>query len=246
MIDKKILYAVIVVLLFVICKPLCMRVLNRKSWISKINISLKQQVQEMGCNYRSNMSKVYQDGTISLDLSNQDIDDISALYVMPLSALSLENTKVSDLSPLSQCKLLKKLNINETLVCDLSPLKNLKVKELFLNQTPVSTLTSLNNMQLITLSICNTPISDISTIDTSALEKLYLDGSNVTNLASLIPENMLCFTFSEKRIYQKKNGTDIIRKMTNCTINCYSQHEQFWKEYAERQSKYTQQDANSE
>lgn len=218
-------------------KPLYLRVLNRKSWVSKINISLRQQVQEMGCKYRVNMFKIYQDGTISLDLSNQNIDDISALYIMPLSALSLENTKVSNLSPLSQCKLLKKLNINETLVCDLSPLANLKIEELFVNKTSVSTLAPLKNMKLTTLSICNTPINDISTIDTAILEKLYLDGSDVTNLVSLTPENMLCFTFSENKIGHNKNGIDIIKKMTNCTINSYSRHDQFWKEYAERRQK---------
>lgn len=253
MLDKKWLYIFIAVLLLVISRSFFLRITSRKSWASKINVCLKHQIQEMGCEYRSNMCKVYQDGTIGIDISNQNISDISALYLMPLSALNLENTEVRDLSPLSQCKLLNKLNINDTPVLDLSPLSNLNIEELFVNQTTISTLASLKNMKLKTLSICNTPISDISTIDSSVLEKLYLNGSDVTNLVSLIPENLLFFTFSENKITQHENGLDVIKNMTNCTINSYSKYDQFWKEYAARQlerqgvgSKYSSQGEISE
>jgi hypothetical protein len=76
--------------------------------------------------------------------------------------VSLDNTQVSDLSPLAELKNLKTLSLDQTQVSDLSPLAELKKLEvLYLSHTQVSDLSPLAELKnLEWLYLHNTKVSD--------------------------------------------------------------------------------------
>lgn len=91
----------------------------------------------------------------------RDLTDVK--HCVHLSILSVQNTQVIDLSPLSGLRALETLSINSTPVADLSPLSNMtNLHRLYIggtNVTDVSPLSSLIGLRYISLSY--SPVSDI-------------------------------------------------------------------------------------
>jgi hypothetical protein len=99
-------------------------------------------------------------------------------------SVCLDNTQVSDLSPLAELKNLELLELENTQVSDLSPLAELKNLELLeLDNTQVSDLSplaELKNLELLWLH--NTQVSDVSPLaELKSLKKLYLDNTQVSD-----------------------------------------------------------------
>ena len=101
----------------------------------------------------------YDDDANRLDLENTNISDLTPLQGMPLKWLYLNNTKVSDLTPLKGMPL-KWLNLNDTKVSDLTPLKGMPLERLYLDNTNVSDLTPLKGMPLECLYLVGTPAAE--------------------------------------------------------------------------------------
>jgi Leucine-rich repeat (LRR) protein len=108
--------------------------------------------------------------------------------------INLENTIVSDLSPIASLPSLVRLNLESTNVIDLSPLSGLTgIEWLNLKGTkvvdlsPLSKLTGLKN-----LNISGTDISDLSPLSKlTKLRHLNLENTRVTDLAPMLPSNEL-------------------------------------------------------
>ena len=124
-----------------------------------------------------------------LDLSNTKVSDISALSnLTSLTELDLSNTKVSDISALTNLTSLSRLNLNYTKVSDISALTSLtSLTHLSLNYTKVSDISALANLiSLLTLELSNTGVSDISMLlKLTSLSTLKLSDTLVSDISTL-------------------------------------------------------------
>jgi hypothetical protein len=98
-----------------------------------------------------------------VDLQNSQVSDVSPLAALKsLEYLSLDNTQVSDLSPLAELENLRELHFRRTAVSDLSPLAKLgNLILLVLSDTQVNDLSPLAELKnLKWLRLHNTQVSD--------------------------------------------------------------------------------------
>ena len=112
-------------------------------------------------------------GKIELDLSGSKISNLTLVVGMPLESLNLSGCPISDLGPLREMCLLRRLNVSNTVVADLSPLKGIQLHELRISKTRVSDLEPLRNMPLQMLSIVKTDVRDLSPIKDMQIERIY-------------------------------------------------------------------------
>ena len=134
--------------------------------------------------------RVKQAGETTLDLSDERYraldripQDIAALTA--LQRLTLNQTAVSDLTPLAALTALQTLGLNRTAVSDLAPLASLTALQvLTLDQTAVSDLAPLAKLTALQrLYLLQTAVSDLAPLAGLAdLEDLALDGCQVADL----------------------------------------------------------------
>ncbi len=105
-----------------------------------------------------------------------------------LKTLDINQTQVSDLSPLTGMTALQTLLLNRTQVSDLSPLTGMTaLQALILDQTQVSDLSPLTGMTALqVLTLNQTQVSDLSPLTgMTALHRLYLNQTQVRDLSPL-------------------------------------------------------------
>ncbi|KAL0220378.1 hypothetical protein RCL1_000232 [Eukaryota sp. TZLM3-RCL] len=124
-----------------------------------------------------------------LYLNNTSIDNISLLSSCPqLTKLDLSNTSVTDISPLSMCRQLTILYISHTLVSDISPLASCtELTQLDLSSTSVADISSLSCcVYMTTLHLTSTSITSVSPLAVcSDLSLLYLTSTAVRDVSPL-------------------------------------------------------------
>lgn len=129
------------------------------------------------------------EGLTALYLNDTKVSDLSPLRdLTTLRTLRLNQTAVKDLSPLRDLTALQDLWLDETAVSDLSPLSGLTaLKELRLTQTDVNDISPLYNLtSLQTLLLIQTAVSDLSPLrDLTALQTLMLALTAVSDLSPL-------------------------------------------------------------
>ncbi|HTF80161.1 MAG TPA: leucine-rich repeat domain-containing protein, partial [Cytophagales bacterium] len=126
-----------------------------------------------------------------LDLSNTQISDISPLSrIKELRKLNLSNTPVEDISPLDSCKTLGELNLSHTKVRDISTLSKLKsLRKLYINNLDLVDLGPLKGLTKLTdLEASDNQINDIGPLASLInLEKLNLSVNKIFKLDALKP-----------------------------------------------------------
>jgi len=124
-----------------------------------------------------------------LDLQNTKVTDLTPLKGLPkLETLGLENTRVTDLAPLKGLPKLEYLGLENTKVTDLTPLKGLpNLAYLHLQNTGVADLTPLKGLpNLAYLHLQNTKVTDLTPLKgLPRLRHLYLQNTGVTDLTPL-------------------------------------------------------------
>ena len=146
-----------------------------------------------------------------LDLSNQNISDLSPLTFFPqltslylgqnqisdltplatlssLNELYLLDNKIADLQPLSQLQTLQTLQIDNNQVQNLEPLTQVtSLTKLYANNNQITSLTALSaSSELTELSLANNQISTLNTIASlTGLTYLNLGGNQIDNIASV-------------------------------------------------------------
>lgn len=123
---------------------------------------------------------------LNLDLSgNGQLADISALRGLDLAVLSLAETVVSDLGPLSGAGL-RELDLSGSRVADLSVVGRMAgLRALALRGCPVSDLSPLRGLQLVRLELAQTRVTDLSPLRGMPLLRLGLAGLEVAGLEPL-------------------------------------------------------------
>jgi len=128
-------------------------------------------------------------------LSNLDLSDLKFLKRIPslnalphLHNLSIRDTRVSDLSPLADLKVLRQLNITNTYVEDIGPLSNLKsLQVLGARSIRINSLTALTGLhELTSLNLRETYIKDLAPLASLvALQSLVLAKTRVSDISPL-------------------------------------------------------------
>ena len=125
------------------------------------------------------------DGTLSVDVSNQPLSDLTLLEGLPISSLSLNNTPVSDLAPLHRLPL-KSLNLNACkAVADLSPLAGLPLTRLLMDGVAARDFEPLRKLPLRDFSARATALADLSPLSEAPLWTVALAETAVHDLAPL-------------------------------------------------------------
>ena len=138
-----------------------------------------------------------------LYLGSTGVEDIATLASMPLVVVMLENTNVSDITPLKGKRLkwlelhglsgvrsidilagmpLRSLGIAKTGVSDLSPLKGAPLYEIDISYTKVNNINVLEHKPLVGVSIRETGVVDLSPLQYSPISHLDIRDTKVNRL----------------------------------------------------------------
>jgi Leucine Rich Repeat (LRR) protein len=139
------------------------------------------------------IAKARRDGAAVLDLNHGEIRALTTLppeiaSLTGLTWLDLNNTGVTDLTPLAELTGITELYLNNTGVTDLRPLAKLTgITWLYLNNTKVTDLRPLAKLTEITrLGLANTGVTSLTPLTKLAsLTTLRLDNTGVTALTPL-------------------------------------------------------------
>jgi len=123
-------------------------------------------------------------GLWDLNLTGDNVVDLSPLRGMPIERLGLWKTKVTDLSAISGMPI-KYLQLSHTPIADLGPLRGMPLEEVRLFRTQVNDLSPLQGMPLERLDLGYTKVADISALRGMPLTEAKF--SNCTALTDLSP-----------------------------------------------------------
>jgi len=116
----------------------------------------------------------------ALALDDTEVSDLSPLKGMPLEIIGITKSPVTDLSPLKDMAL-KQLGLHDSMVTDLSPLKGLRLERLTITKSPVTDLSPLKGMALKQLRLHDCIVADLSPLKGMKLERFHFTLKHVTN-----------------------------------------------------------------
>lgn len=125
----------------------------------------------------------------SLSINAKQIEDISPLSnLKSLKFLNLSINRISNIWPLINLNNLEVLNLKSNLIEDISVLASLKsLKKLYLSRNRIKDISALFSLHLEDLSLSGNLIEDISPLsDTNSLVSLTLEGNPVKNFTYLM------------------------------------------------------------
>ena len=139
------------------------------------------------------IEKVRAEGKKVLDLSGEAFADLDRIPpevagIAGLVKLTMNGTKISDLSPLRGLTTLNILLLDRTAVSDLSPLRDLiALHTLWLDKTDVSDLSPLRDLTALNdLTLTNTKVSQLNALrGLTGLTRLWLSWTKVSNIDAL-------------------------------------------------------------
>lgn len=168
-----------------------------------------------GHNIMFNEVSVNNAGLVHLDLENKDVGNIEFLRNVPCEEVVLRNTKVVDLSPLTENRTLRSLDVGKTRISDLSPLSRTCLEKLNITDTEVTDLSPLTNVPLQVLFLGGSlPLSDISPLTKLPLTDLYFSTnmfetcSNVIEVLHRIPSLRTINCLPSTEFYKTYEGAD--------------------------------------
>lgn len=141
-------------------------------------------------------------GTYQLNFQGQPLSDLSILRGAPISELSLDSCRVTDLSPI----------------------KDLRLRSLNLSGNPVENLASLQGMLLEELTLARTNVADLSPLVGLPLKNLYLQGCrNVADVSVIASIS----TLEKVTVPTMARNIELLRKLPKLTMLDYEVAEQY-------------------
>jgi eukaryotic-like serine/threonine-protein kinase len=114
------------------------------------------------CPVLTDLSPIERMRIMELDLTGcSQLENLKPLDGMPLRALKIQSTAISDLKPLTGMPL-QYFNCDSTKVIDLSPLKEMALSNLTIQNTSIADVSALAGMPLTYLNCCNSHLTDAS------------------------------------------------------------------------------------
>ncbi len=146
----------------------------------------KQRLREGGLREsRVSTLAMREDGLFELDASGVATSNLTFLQGIPLWKLMIDNTSVTDLSPLRDMPLHELSARNGALFADLGPLQGLPLRRLAIHGAPVRDLRPLWGMKLIDLDLIGLDVRDIGPLQGMPLHRLRLQCSKIANFEPL-------------------------------------------------------------
>ncbi len=121
---------------------------------------------------------------VAVDLSKQKVDNLRCFDGVPLQALDISDTGVSDLSPLKGLPLVQFM-AERSKVMNLKPLAGAPIENIYLSETPVSDLSGLEGMPLQEVNLVGTKVNDLTPLAKCPIRMLWLTDCPVTSIAPL-------------------------------------------------------------
>jgi len=115
---------------------------------------------------------------------NPQLENLDPLKGMPLEYLSIEGTRVSDLSALSGAPL-KTLNCSRTRVKSLRPLANAPLATLWMNETKIDNLDGMPGMRLTHLRAEKTDLKDLAPLSGMPLQTVNCNHTHIESIEPL-------------------------------------------------------------
>ncbi len=173
-----------------------------------------------------------------ISLNDTEVSDISPVRAFAeLKRLRCSspnhNSKLSDLSPLRGLSLVT-FTCGHNNVSDLSPLEGMPITELCFAATKVSDLSPLRGMPLYYLNFQGSPVTDLSPIRGMRIGSLICAGSKVSDLSPIAGMPLVTLLTVEPQKITK--GIEILRQMSGLeTIGIDGNNKwpaaEFWKKY---------------
>jgi internalin A len=170
-------------------------VLTEMWWVEELRITIEDTLDESIYNeidFKDEKNGQILRGMVqvkSLDLSNNEIDNISFLQdLKQLTKLDLRHTQINDISFLKGLKQLTKLNLRWNQIDDISFLKDLKqLAELDLGYNQINDISFLKGLkQLTALDLEGNGITEVSILeDLEQLKILNLSGNQIDDISFL-------------------------------------------------------------
>ncbi|MHA3774720.1 protein kinase domain-containing protein [Verrucomicrobiota bacterium sgz303538] len=113
------------------------------------------------------------------------LTDLAPLQSMPLQELSLAGTGIYDITALSSLPELRTLRLEDTKVTNLSPLRGLPLHTLYLSRLEIHDLSPLRAMPLENLSISHLPATNLSALEGMPLKHLEADSIAASDFSPL-------------------------------------------------------------
>jgi hypothetical protein len=172
-------------------------------------------------------------GMCVLDLHGRKGIDLKRLGKLAFTHLSLDQTDVSDISPLKDMPVVQ-LGLRSCPVSDISALRGKHIYQIDLRETKVTDISPLEGMPIERLDLTFTAVSNVATVvKLPKLNTLYLSYTSVRDLRPLCEATQL------RRLYlpdQIDAGLDDVRQMKWLTHLAYGDSDflpaaEFWKKY---------------
>jgi serine/threonine protein kinase len=165
--------------------PLC-KLIGAESKIAlpRIRARLEQERIPTLANWDWNRLGERPNGTYSLHLGGYPLRKLPLLGDLPITDLKINDTEISDLSPLVGLHL-SILNCSALKVSDLRPLSGMPLTELDIGQTPVTDLSPLKGAPLEWLRIYGTGITDLGPLRDMPLKHLQAGETPIVDLSPL-------------------------------------------------------------
>ncbi|OVE81506.1 hypothetical protein BVY04_03045 [bacterium M21] len=135
----------------------------------------------------------------AMSLSNTFVSDLTPIASMKLMMLDLRGLRINSLEPLVGMPL-QELYLEETQVSDLLPLKGLQLKKLYLSKSNVTDLSPLAGMPLTELNLLGTQIVDIAPLRDMPLTSLWLTECPVSDITALGSCPLVSLTLHRTRV----------------------------------------------
>ncbi|MCM8528863.1 MAG: protein kinase [Lentisphaeraceae bacterium] len=177
-------------------------IVSRKLLNRTTNIRLKILKKLSNTHLKSVKGKqltIDNEGGLSLNISNMNIEDISPLAGMPFKSLNLSNNPIADIDVLKGMPL-EILNLASTNVNSLKPLRGAPLRVLTVRNTPVKFLDGLNLSPLNTLDVSNTSIKSLTGANTKYLKVLDLSSTSVVSLSGSNLKSLRDLNINETKI----------------------------------------------
>lgn len=121
----------------------------------------------------------------TLDVNDSSLTDISAVTGMPIKRLGLSNTSVSDLSALADSPI-ETLFLYGSQQRDLSTLRRTKLRELFLGSMELPDLEAIKGLPLVQLTFSGNKVTDLSPLRGMPLKQLTIGNNPITDFSPLL------------------------------------------------------------
>ncbi|MBC8320964.1 MAG: hypothetical protein H8E34_09600 [Bacteroidetes bacterium] len=122
--------------------------------------------------------------------NNMSINNLTPLHIfVHLEQLTITNTSITDISPITSLAGIKKLNISKNPIYELGSIYNLiGLEELIIENTSVEDLEPISSLEyLVLLNIAGTKVKSIKYLQNlTKLEKLYINNTRVKSLKQLL------------------------------------------------------------